>query len=111
MPKSLISTTICLLACMVLAGCHGDIRAVWTESSGRVPSSAPAVEGFKIRPLEALIIAEKEFGMRKTVQHVYADSRYYYIVDGFSGSQASKAEKSGRRVDGRTGKCQRVQLP
>jgi hypothetical protein len=107
MPKSIITTTICVLACMMLAGCHGEIREVWTGSSGRVPSSAPSVEGFKISPLEAQVIAEKQFGMRKTVQHIYADSRYYYIVDGFFGSNASKAAKAGMRLDGRTGKCQR----
>ena len=111
MNQSIIKTTICMLACIMLAGCHGEIREVWTGASGRVAPSALTVEGFKISPHEAQVIAEKKFGMRKTVQHVYADSRYYYMVDGFFGSKASKSAKAGVRVDGRTGECLRFQRP
>jgi hypothetical protein len=111
MKKSMITITICILACMMLVGCHGEIRDIWTGSSGRVPASVPAVDGFTIRPLNAQLIAEKQFGMRKSIQHVYADSRYYYIVDGFFGAKKSKIATVGWRVDGRTGKCLRFDRP
>lgn len=102
---------IVILACMISVGCHGDMKEVWTGGSGRVPVSAPAPEGFKISPHEAQVIAEKVYGMRKTVQHVYADSRYYYIVDGFFGSSRSKASKVGVRVNGKTGEHIRFDRP
>ena len=92
-----------ILACLILAGFHPDMNAVWIDSSGRVPVSAPAPKGFKISPHEAQVIAEKKYGMRKTVQHIYADSQYYYIVDGFFGSNHSKASNVGVRVNGMTG--------
>lgn len=108
--KSLKSTPFLgLLACLLMVGCHGEIREVWTGGSGHVPTSAPALEGFKISPHEAQAIAQKRFGMRKTVQHVYADSRYYYIVDGLFGSSRSKAAKTGVRVNGKTGECERIE--
>lgn len=100
-----------LLVCLMMVGCQGDMHEVWTGGSGRVPESSPVLEGFKISPREAQAIAEKQFGMRKTVQHVYADSRYYYIVDGFFGSSRSKAAKTGVRVNGITGECVRFKRP
>jgi len=70
-----------------------------------VPESIQPVGRFRISPHEAQSIAEKEYGMRKTVQHVYSDSRYYYIIDGFFGSSRSRAAKNGVRIDGYTGEC------
>jgi hypothetical protein len=105
MKTILFNAAIIVTVCLMIVGCHGDIHAVWNDDSGRVPVSARAPDGFKITPHDAQVIAEKELGMRKTIQHIYADSKYYYIVDGFLGSNASKAAKTGYRVDGRTGKA------
>jgi hypothetical protein len=102
---------IVILSCLISLGCHGDMKEVWAEGSGRVPASAPAPEGFKISPHEAQVVAEKEYGMRKTIQHVYANSQYYYIVDGFFGSSRSKASKVGVRVNGKTGAHVRIDRP
>ena len=111
MIKAKSTMAIVILACLMSSGCHGDMKEVWTGGSGRVSASVPAPEGFKISPHEAQVIAEKEYGMRKTVQHVYADSKYYYIVDGFFGSNRSKASKVGVRVDGKTGAHVRIDRP
>lgn len=100
---------IMVMAFLILVGCHGDMNGVWTGDSGRVPVALSAPPGFKISPHEAQVIAEQEYGMRKTVQHVYSDSRYYYIVDGFFGASFSKSSKAGVRVDGKTGKHTRFE--
>jgi hypothetical protein len=111
MRSSQILAALGLVVCLISAGCYGDIKEVWVSGSGRVPESLASVKGFSITPHEAQSIAEKEFGMRKTVQHIYADSRYYYIVDGLFGSSRSKAAKTGIRVDGKTGECERFKRP
>jgi hypothetical protein len=94
--------------CLVIVSCHGTVKAVWTGGSGRVPLSCPAPEGFTISPQEAQAIVEKRFGVSKTVMHIYADSRDYYVVSGFFGSDNSKAAKSGVRVNGKTGECNEI---
>jgi len=94
---------IMIVACLLSASCQSNMNEVWTGSFGRVPTSTPTPDGFIISPHDALVIAEKEYGMKKAVQHVYADSTYYYIVDGFFGSNRYKAYKTGVRVDGKSG--------
>jgi len=105
MNKTRFNIALGFLMCLMIVGCQGDIKAVWTGESGRVPLSWPAPEGFTISPQAAQAIADKRFGMKKTVQHIYADSRDYYIVDGFFGSNHSKAAKTGVRINGKTGEC------
>jgi hypothetical protein len=58
-----------------------------------------------VSPSQAQDIAELQYGRKKTIQHIYADSHYYYIVNGFAGSSPSSAIKTGVRIDGTTGEC------
>lgn len=97
-----------MLATLLAIGCQTDVKAIWTGGSGSVPASAVTPAGFTISPSEAQDIADKRFGKKKTVQHIYADSTHYYIVNGFAGSSRSSALKEGIRVNGKTGECSRM---
>ena len=106
--KKIFSLALATLATLLMFGCQRDMKAIWTGGSGSVPVSCAAPTGFTISPSAAQDIADKRFGKKKTVQHIYADSTNYYIVNGFAGSSRSSALKEGTRVNGKTGECSRT---
>ena len=101
--KQIITILAAALTIVATMSCNKDITEVWAESSGRVPPSWPTPPGFTISPSEAQTIADKYFGPRKNVWHIYADSTNYYIVDGFFGSSPSRAAKAGLKINGTSG--------
>jgi len=85
--KKMVRIFFGMLATLLAVGCQEDVKAIWTGGAGSVPAAAVTPTGFIINPSEAQDIADKRFGKKKTVQHIYADSTHYYIVNGFAGSQ------------------------
>ena len=108
--KPILAIATGILVALLSAGCHSDIKPVWRGSSGRVPASWPTPAGFTVSPSHAQDIAELHYGKKKTIQHIYADSHYYYIVNGFAGSSPSSAFKTGVIIDGISGECSQTNL-
>ena len=97
-----------LIFALVFAGCalaaSDSVSAVWTES-GAPPSTVASPTGFRVSPSRAYAIARDSRRLSlKHIWHIYADSRYYYVHDAFLGSGATRARKTGLRIDGLTGK-------
>ena len=110
--KEYMKKVSCLVFCVLIVlgaiGCHKEVAAIWTGNEGYVPISWPSPAGFSISPAQALAIAETHFGKKKVIQHIYADTTNYYIVNGFAGSSPTKALKEGVGVNGMTGECTRM---
>lgn len=87
----------------LIVGCASQIRTVW-KGSGDLPEDVRTPEGFCISPLDARRIAMSSRRLSpKVVWHYYADTENYYVVDGFFGSKAHNAPRSGVIIDGCTG--------
>ncbi len=84
---------------------YASLIAVWTSDQGNVLPYVSPPAGFTISPYRAQGIAEEKYGMKKVIQHIYADTTNYYIVNGFPRSTLSKAFSEGVKVDGNTGEC------
>ena len=66
-------------------------------------AAEPIPQGFKISPSDAVQIAMRHNGPKKTVDDFYIDDENYYICDGFSGSIPQTAIDNGLIINGETG--------
>jgi len=91
----------------VIGGCAGQ-SLQYIGNSNEI-ADAPTPTGFTISPPEANRIRRLHIDPKKTVDDLYHDGDNYYICNGFDtwnrgrGSTASKAEKYGTMISGRTG--------
>ena len=87
-----------------VVGCSSSPRVVWKGGSGSPPALLPTPPGFSVTPAQAEAAARASRRLPvKVVYHVYADSQFYYVCDGFFGSSRRAAVKQGLQIDGRTG--------
>jgi len=89
-----------LFLALLITGCN-DLKYVGNSNEVRKITSIP---GFKISPADAEKITLRTNGPKKTIDDYYRDDKYYYIIDGFTGSKSSNALKNGIKIDGQTGK-------
>lgn len=81
-----------------------DLHAVWRDPA-TPPASLQPPAGFTITPAQAYtVVREAKALSLKPIWHLYADSRYYYVQDAFTGSNRRRAYVQAVRVDGRTGR-------
>lgn len=95
-----------LSLCLVLVGCSTTVpkmRVLWTQSTPP-PVELPAPAGFRVTPAQAYARAcQSDMISLKHGWHIYADSRYYYVLDIYWGSSVQRANNQGVRIDGQTG--------
>ena len=99
-----ITVIMCLigLTLTTAVGCPAPAGVTYLGDSNNVDAVATP-NGFEITPKEAEQIRIQHAGNSIAVHHIYADDSNYYICDGFLGSKAAKAVKSGLVINGKTG--------
>ena len=99
-----VTVAICLIGLVLTtaSGCPAPAGVTYLGDSNNVDTIATPV-GFEIAPREAEQIRIQQAGNSIAVHHIYADESNYYICDGFLGSKAAKAVKTGLVINGKTG--------
>jgi hypothetical protein len=93
-----------IFALLIVTGCASGPQPIWNGDASTPLTSLPTPSGFSVTPAqaEATARASRQLPL-KVVYHVYADSQFYYVCDGFLGSSRRAAVRRGLKIDGQTG--------
>lgn len=97
-------TVVCLS--LTFASCSTRLKRVYPARNGMENlESLKTPQGFAITPWEAdqMVRSSRRLSL-KHVYHLYADDRYYYVLDGYLGSNSFKAISGGIKMDGQSGR-------